>query len=76
MHEGTISQLPTPILPVYVTTMVGARLTGVNHRTFAKYAVPSAWRREHDGKLSALYDDEAVEAFRAAYQPEISGGAE
>jgi hypothetical protein len=61
--------------PVYMTRMVGARLTGVNDRTFEKHAVPSAWRREHDGKLSPLYDDAAVEAFRIAYRPKIAGRA-
>ena len=55
--------------PVYVTRFVGACLTGVNHRTFAKHARPSAWRLENDGGLSPLYDLAAVEDFRTAYQP-------
>ena len=60
---------------VFMTRMVAASRAGVNDRTFEKYAVPSAWRRERDGGLSALYDGLAVEAFCAAYRPKTSGGA-
>lgn len=55
-------------LPVYVTRQVGARTTGVSDYTFGKYAKPSAWRRERDGQLSALYSDADVEVFRAVYR--------
>jgi hypothetical protein len=54
--------------PIFVTRQVGARMTGVHDATFAKHAVPSAWRRERDGGLSPLYDEQAVEAFRASYR--------
>lgn len=74
------SRLPampkTAAEPVYVTRYVGACLTGVNHRTFARHAKPSAWRLENDGGLSPLYDLAAVEAFSTAYQPETADGAE
>jgi hypothetical protein len=59
--------LPEQRLPVYVTRQVGARMTGVADRTFGKYAVPVAWRREYDGKLAPLYDEQAVEQFRVTY---------
>jgi hypothetical protein len=61
--------------PVYVTRRVGAAMAGVESRTFERYASPTAWRWERDGKLSPLYDLAAVEAFRVSYhQPEVAGG--
>lgn len=59
-----------------MTRQVAARHAGVHDHTFGKYAVPSAWRREYDGKLAPLYDDDAVQAFRATYRVEVAGGAD
>jgi hypothetical protein len=68
MSETSIGDLPAAEqLPVYFTCNVGARMTGVNDRTFAAHAVPAARRLEADGKLSALYDQASVDRFRAEY---------
>jgi hypothetical protein len=66
----------TPAEPVYVTRNVAANMSGVNFRTFERHAVPSAWRREADGKLSALYSEATVEAFRTSWSDGRFGGTE
>jgi hypothetical protein len=64
MLDGT--RLPDDVQkPVYYTRNVAAHMADVNFRTFETHSKPAAWRRELDGKLSPLYDDAAVEAFRA-----------
>lgn len=74
--ENSSSELSTQRLPVYMTRQSAARLTGVHDYTFGKYAVPDAWRRERDGRLSPLYSEAAVEAFKVTYTVEKSDGGE
>jgi hypothetical protein len=78
MQQDSTARLLTPNLQVFMTREVVSAKADVNPRTFEKYVEPAALRLGRGDKISALYTEESIEAFRRVYTVSIeqTGGSE